>query len=207
MDQGGSGGGGVVRGEPVLGRSPAINVSLRLWQGEASGVNTLQRNLFKVISAIVGIDDFPSFGEDSAIRYGLLNYVAKFSLAKDSYAITPSAKALLAHQGLLTQRGLRRGAKSSRRGFTYEHPIPASVIADAVIRARQSPEKMKEILSRSDFVTIVTAEEDGLLRGRLKAKMPCGWTFSDSPYARYVAVGIGDGSAFEEIPVYGAIAR
>ncbi len=170
-------------------------------------MNPLQASLFKVISAIVGIDDFPSFGEQSAIRYGLLNYVAKFSLARDTYAITPSAKKLLLKERLLTAKGLRRGVKSSKLGFTYEHPIPANVIANEIVAVRLSVERMRAVLVKSDIVTIVTAHENELLGGRLKSRMPSGWCFADDPYARYVSAGIGDVKDFERVPVYGVISR
>ena len=53
----------------------------------------LQRHLLTVITTLAAIDDFDKFGQDSAIRYGFLNYVAKYGLAKNSYAITAAANA------------------------------------------------------------------------------------------------------------------
>ena len=51
-------------------------------------MNPLQTKIFNVINAIIRIDDFGEYYKDHTIRYGVLNYVAKFSLSKDKYLIT-----------------------------------------------------------------------------------------------------------------------
>ena len=63
-------------------------------------MNELQLHLYHVITSLIetdGLDgyflDQDAFGkkriiEHSAIRYGILNYVAKYSLANDTYFIT-----------------------------------------------------------------------------------------------------------------------
>ena len=68
-------------------------------------MNELQKNIYKIIVSIIetnGIlgrfEDKKNYGQDkiidnSAIRYGILNYVAKYSLAKNSivsFAFIPS---------------------------------------------------------------------------------------------------------------------
>ena len=45
-------------------------------------MNLLQKDLYTVICSIVKIDGFDRMYEDHAIRYGLLNYIAKYSLPK-----------------------------------------------------------------------------------------------------------------------------
>ena len=63
-------------------------------------MNDLQKNIYKVIVSIIETDgilekfeDKKNYGEkkiidNSSIRYGILNYVAKYSLASDSYFLT-----------------------------------------------------------------------------------------------------------------------
>ena len=63
-------------------------------------MNELQKNIYEIIVSIIQTDgvlknfqDTNSYGENrvidnSAIRYGILNYVAKYSLAKNEYLIT-----------------------------------------------------------------------------------------------------------------------
>ena len=63
-------------------------------------MNDLQKNIYKVIVSIIETDgilekfeDKINYGEkkiidNSSIRYGILNYVAKYSLANDSYFVT-----------------------------------------------------------------------------------------------------------------------
>ena len=167
----------------------------------------LQRHLLTVITTLAAIDDFDKFGQDSAIRYGFLNYVAKYGLAKNSYAITAAARSHLEANGLLTANGLRRGKKNKKNRFTYEHPIPSNVIADEIIANRDDASKISEILKISDVVTILTTEENDLLSGRLRSDMPAGWSFQDDPYARYVAVGLPEQSKLERVSVFGALAR
>ena len=54
-------------------------------------MNTLQRDIYSVILSIIKIDDFDRMYKDHTIRYGLLNYIAKYSLARDSYFATETS--------------------------------------------------------------------------------------------------------------------
>ena len=97
-----------------MGRSPAINVSLRLWQGEASGVNTLQRNLFKVV------------------RNGFSNMV-RFRVSAPSLSKTPRSRGFLCLRGMpllevanAEHRCLlpgRRGQAFAREEVHYLKPV------------------------------------------------------------------------------------
>ena len=49
--------------------------------------------------------------ENSAIRYGILNYVAKYSLANDEYFISEKCFEYLTKQNLISDKGLLRGKK------------------------------------------------------------------------------------------------
>jgi hypothetical protein len=172
-------------------------------------MNKLQRDLCKVIQAIASIEDFEQFGQNSAIRYGFLNYVAKYSLAADTYFATPIARAYLEENGFLTKRGLRRGRKSKANGFTYEHAIPANVVADEILRKPGSADHIATTLLKTDVVTILTTEENEMLSGPLRAKMPDGWVLeSGDIYARYTSIGlVASHAQLHSVSVYGAIAR
>ena len=50
-----------------------------------------RKKSFEVIKAILQIKNFPEMFKDHTISYGVLNYVAKYSLAKDKYLISKKA--------------------------------------------------------------------------------------------------------------------
>ena len=51
-------------------------------------MNELQKFIFQIIINIFKIDQIEQFYKRSEIRYGILNYVAKYSLARDKYFVT-----------------------------------------------------------------------------------------------------------------------
>ena len=109
-------------------------------------MNELQKNIYKIIISIIetnGIlgrfEDKKNYGHDkiinnSAIRYGILNYVAKYSLANSTYFITSKCYDHIDNLGLLKKGKLLRGSKGSKNRFTFEHAVPSNVIADEVIK-------------------------------------------------------------------------
>ena len=171
-------------------------------------MNELQADLADVIWALTSTKNFHKKAKNSAIRYGYLNYVAKYGLAKDEYFISDNALRHLNDLNLLTDRGLLRGSKSRARAFTYEHPIPSNIIADEILEHANTKEAMSRILERSDCVTILTDQENKRLTGRLVGSMPQDWSFfQSSPFERYRAVELPDEHSLKKICVYGAIAR
>ena len=50
-------------------------------------MNQLQTQIYQVILAIIRIEGFPEYYKDHTIRYGVLNYIAKYNLAKDEHLI------------------------------------------------------------------------------------------------------------------------
>jgi hypothetical protein len=172
-------------------------------------LNLKQEAIFNVINAIVGVKDVQQLMKLSEIRYGFLNYVAKYSLARDKYFITPQSLSHLESHGLLKELRLRRGLKSQKNGFTYEHPIPANVIGDQILLCQGNSAKIKEILEWSDWIFVLTTEENNKLASRLTHGMPLGWRFfEDNVLARYLEVGIITSStSYSEIEVFGSVAR
>lgn len=182
-------------------------------------MNELQEAVLDIIIAIFSIEDIHNnFDEDgpwkgqkkirhATIRYGLLNYVAKFSLASDRYFVTEKSKAHLVKNNFLKNGVLRRGDKGKHGGFTHEHPVPANVIADLLYEYRSDNAKMREILLKSDQVTVLTYEENDLLSNNGFTKsMPSGWNIEDGDiFERYVRSGVEVPT--ETIAVTGAIAR
>lgn len=181
----------------------------RAWEVKSKfTMNKLQADLADVIWALTSTKNFHKKVRNSAIRYGYLNYVAKYSLAKDQYFISENALRRLNDLNLLTDRGLLRGSKSRARAFTYEHPIPSNVIADEILKHADTKEAMIKILERSDCVTVLTDQENKRLKGSLVGSMPQGWSFfGSSPFERYRAAELPDEQGLKTISVYGAVAR
>ena len=172
-------------------------------------MNTLQKDIYSVICSIVKINDFDRMYKDNTIRYGLLNYIAKYSLARDSYFTTEASLNYLLANGYIHNGRLRRGLKSQKNGFTYEHPVPCNVIGVEIVRSRNNTEKIAKILDWSDKVTVLTAEENEKFRLlKLTRKMPGGWKFfTDSQFARYFACEICQENPSLEITMTGQIIR
>lgn len=173
-----------------------------------SEMNQLQSDLADVIWALTSSDNFRKKARNSAIRYGYLNYVAKYGLANDEYFISENALQHVNRLNLVKDRGLLRGSKSRARKFTYEHPIPSNVIADEILRSADTKATMMRILKKADCVTVLTSLENEQLSGSLVGSMPDGWSFYESsPFERYVAAGLPDEINLKKISVYGALAR
>jgi len=172
-------------------------------------MNQLQTDILSVIWAILSTEDFDRLYKEHAIRYGLLNYIAKYSLANDIYYATPKSLEHLVKNNFLKNGSLRRGIKCKKNGFTYEHPIPSNVIADTLIKGRRDHELVKDILAWSDKISILTTEEDQLITNAgLSKKMPNQWQFfSGDQYERYKISGVADGSQMIEVSVYGSLIR
>lgn len=182
-------------------------------------MNELQENIFKVIKSIIQTEGLQNnFSSNSqwrgqkiinhaAVRYGILNYVAKFSLANDTYLITKRCKKHLIEQGLLKNGRLRRGKKGRKNKFTFEHPIPSNVISDLVLSHRNDEKMIKKILLKTDLVTVLTYEENSILdKNLLASKMPTNWSLNTGDFfARYTSSNLEIPT--DRIEVYGAIAR
>ena len=157
-------------------------------------MNELQENILKVIQSIVQTDGlYKNFSTNSpwkekkiinhsAIRYGILNYVAKFSLSNDTYLITEKCKKTLIEKGLVTKGKLLRNQKGNKNKFTFEHPVPSNVIADLILLDPNDDEKIKNILLKTNLVTVLTYEENSLLNKDLVANMPNNWSYDSGDF-------------------------
>ena len=182
-------------------------------------MNELQENIFKVIKSIIQTEGLQKiFSSNSpwggqkiinhaAIRYGILNYVAKFSLANDTYLITTKCKENLVKKGLLNNGRLRRGKKGIKNKFTFEHPVPSNVISDLILENPNDEKKMEDILLRTNLVTVLTYEENSLLNKNLLTNtMPNNWSLDSGDFFdRYIVSNLEIPT--ERIEVYGAIRR
>tara|TARA_B100001029_G_C15039575_1_gene442620 strand:- start:523 stop:1041 length:519 start_codon:yes stop_codon:yes gene_type:complete len=172
-------------------------------------MNKLQTKIFNVINAIIRIDDFNEYYDDHTIRYGVLNYVAKFSLSKDKYLITKKAYRHLLSNNFLNTKGLRRGLKSRKNGFTYEHPIPSNRISAEIIKYRHDENMVVKILNWTDYIVVLTTEENNSIKDSgFQNNMPENWTFfKDNIFERYKFSPLVEDSPSQEISVYGQICR
>ena len=139
-----------------------------------------------------------------------MNYVAKYSLANDTYLATHASYRHLQNLGLLDAEGcLRRGSKNKKLAFTYEHPIPSNIIASALLKNREDCDAISKILEYTNVATILTKEEDDCLTSSgFRKDMPEGWRMLESnPFMRYYAAQIIEGDPDIVIPVKGAVRR
>ncbi len=145
--------------------------------------------------------------ENSAIRYGILNYVAKYSLANDEYFITEKCFKYLTNLNLISDKGLLRAKKGTKFKFTFEHPVPSNIITDLLLENYNDEVKLKEILKETDIVTVLTYDEDEILnKTKLTSRMPSDWKiFKKSNFERYTYAGINIPT--RKVKVYGALAR
>lgn len=182
-------------------------------------MNKLQNTLFEVIESIVCNPKLHKEIENhkgkvkainhGAIRYGFLNYIARFSLANDKYLITEEANKLLNDKKLKKDGKLLRGKKSIKNGFTFEHPIPCNVVGDLLVENYESREKLIRILTESNNVVVLTHEQNKVLfEKKLNSKMPEKLhlkNLKSQLFARYSIAGITKPT--KTISVYGALAR
>ena len=171
-------------------------------------MNDLQEMIFEMLTKMFSANRLEDFWDSGDIRYGILNYVARFSLANDTYMVTDKSRRHLYQNGFLKDGRLLRAKKSRKNGFTYEHAIPSNVIANQLFNNRNSADRMRDILMFSNLVTILTDEENAMLSKLYVSKMPQDWEFFvSSPFARYIDCGLIEHQIEETVKVYGAITR
>lgn len=182
-------------------------------------MNEVQEAIYQVITSILKNDfllkKFEKYEEyrgqkkidNSAIRYGILNYVAKYSLAKEEYYITEKCFKHLTKLNLISHKGLLRAKKGSKYKFTYEHPVPSNVITDLLLENHDDESILKKILKETDIVTVLTYDEDKILnKFKLTSRMPSDWKiFKNSSFERYTYAGINIPT--KKVKVYGSLAR
>ena len=182
-------------------------------------MNELQEAIFEVLKSIFKNNNLlnrfqkheeyrgQKIIENSAIRYGILNYVAKYSLANDEYFITEKCFEYLTNLNLINEKGLLRGKKGTKFKFIFEHPVPSNVIADLLLENYHDETKFRDILKETDIVTVLTYEEDEVLnKSKLTSRMPSKWQiFRNNSFERYSYAGISIPT--RKIKVYGALAR
>ena len=181
-------------------------------------MNDLQKNICNIIISILETDgilkrfeDKKNYGnkriiDNSSIRYGVLNYVAKYSLARNEYLITSKCYKHIADLGLLKKGKLLRGSKGKKNKFTFEHPVPSNIIADEIIKNIGNRNAIKYILQTTDLVTVITYSENEIInKNGYVSKMPKASFENGDMFARYKISGVEIPT--QKIKVYGAIAR
>lgn len=165
-------------------------------------INTLQEAYLKIIHSLVNIDGM--FDHGAATQYGLLNYIAKYSLANDTYYISKLARSLvIGEEPFLRKQSFPKSSKTDpERTFTFEHPIPANQIRNFLLKTDCSMESIGKILDATNYVVVLTQSENKSIK--LKTKMPDLWEIGDDPFIRYKNTAITlDGT----IKLKGAIVR
>jgi len=167
-------------------------------------MNALQDVYLRCIHALVNVDGIFDHGSDT--QYGLMNYIAKYSLASNQYEISQKARAILPAKEEYT-RGTdfpRKNKLSLEMAFTFEHPIPSSHIRLLISKSDKTLEMIADILEKTSYVVVLTQHENSEIPISYKSKMPANWAIGQDPYARYRDTSIViDGC----ITVKGAIKR
>jgi len=146
-------------------------------------LNTLQEVYLKIIHSLVNIDGI--FDHGAATQYGLLNYIAKYSLANDTYYISKLARSLVVGEEPFARK--KSFPKSSKvdpvRTFTFEHPIPVNQIRNFLLKTDRTIDSIQKILDATNYVVVLTQSENKSIK--LKTKMPDLWEIGDDPFIRY----------------------
>lgn len=170
-------------------------------------MNDLQIQYSKIIHALINVADIDY--NNGNLGYGLSNYIAKYSLAKDEYSFSKEAHSLIIGLFDNIPNPLIRSSKQGN-GFTYDHAIPVNIVKTKLLELTdKSLESVQKVLIASDYVTIITTEENDTLNERgLKQRLPNNieWTDQVNPFVRYIASNI---ALMDDIrvPMRGAIIR
>ncbi len=142
-------------------------------------MNEVQEVIFEIICKIATIPNVSKYR--STVLYGLTNYIARYSLMNDYYFISEKAKNHIIENNW-SLNPLARGKKSIKNGFTYEHLVPSSFVTTEIL-INPSRENIKQILIKTDFVAIITQDENKNIN--LQSNMPIGWKIGDDVWVRY----------------------
>lgn len=170
-------------------------------------MNDLQKQYSIIIHSLVNLENIDFHNGD--LGYGLSNYIAKYSLAKDKYYISKEAYNLIQELFDNIPNPLIRSSKQ-KNGFTYDHAIPVNKVKNKLLElTNKSLESVQNVLKASDYVTIITTFENDLLtQNGLKQRLPgdIEWTSEVDPFIRYITSDI---SIMNEliVPMRGAIIR
>jgi hypothetical protein len=146
-------------------------------------LNALQEAYLKIIHSLVNIDGM--FDHGAATQYGLLNYIAKYSLANDTYLISKLARSLvIGEEPFLRKKSFPKSSKVDPvRTFTFEHPIPVNQIRNFLLKTDRSMQSISKILDATNYVVVLTQSENKSIK--FKSKMPDSWEIGDDPFIRY----------------------
>ncbi len=145
--------------------------------------NALQEVYLKIIHSLVNIDGI--FDHGAATQYGLLNYIARYSLANDTYYISKLARSLVVgKEPFARKKSFPKSSKTDPvRTFTFEHPIPVNQIRNFMLKTDLSMKSIRQILEDTNYVVVLTQSENESIK--LKTKMPGIWKIGDDPFIRY----------------------
>ena len=146
-------------------------------------LSALQETYLKIIHSLMNINGM--FDHGAATQYGLLNYIAKYSLANDTYYISKLARSLVdGEEPFSRKKSFPRSSKTDPiRTFTFEHSIPVNQIRNYLLKTDRSMESIKKILDATNYVVVLTQSENKSIK--LKTKMPDFWEIGDDPFIRY----------------------
>lgn len=170
--------------------------------GAKDAPSSMQETIFQIIVRIANSPGTFDYGD--SVLYGLKNYIARHSLANDTYYVSEKAFSLF-DQHKLRLPLMRAKIGNLKTHFTFEHPIPASVVMKHIQSSKRTPREIAAILNVADCVTLITKDEDRQISLRHNSSMPAEWNPGASQFARYELCGIS--LREEKIPVIGRLVR
>jgi hypothetical protein len=154
---------------------------------------------------------------DETIAYGLRNYIAKYSLSKNTHLISEKAYKQIKNNDTFFR------CHKKKFKVKFEHLIPSKVILEHLINLKinnnYNISNLIHILNLTDMVTIITKEENDLLDTNnegecLRSKLANNNTINEKTiFSRYKKVGIkllknnNEIDGFHKIIMEGAIYR
>ena len=172
-------------------------------------MNDLQNIYLNVIHAIINVKGVFDIEYGGDIQYGLKNYRAKYSLANDFYCISENAYKFLSDKNIIepyTRSAIYKIKDlKNKKMFIFEHPIPASYVSSMIINSDRSLKSIAEILSKTDYVAILTQDEDCEINKTLKSSMPRNWEIGEDNFIRYRNTSIKLLS--NKVKMFGAVKR
>lgn len=168
-------------------------------------MNKLQKSLLKIIIELSKIEEIDKHGDD--LIYGFRNYVRRFSLAEDEYFITRSARSVIAKHDL-SKKFMRCWKNNNGKKYKvkYDHAIPAKEVVKLILGNKDDENEIVNILLKTNFIVILTPEEDKRLSKKHRDSMPPNWDYKeDNSFARYSILEI-DIDKKTKIKMKGALA-
>ena len=149
----------------------------------------MKEDLIRIIHALINLDVDWNL---STNKYGLSNYIAKFSLANTTYLASSRAHERLQEHFMMNPQlnNIMRRSHRKQLNLMFEHVIPVKLImAEFRSMTDKSLNNVRAVLEGSSYVVILDRDENSILDAEVRSTMPehiNGWfQILKNPFARY----------------------